>query len=122
MLGHIFRGATMAARPYGPGQGSTNRLSILASHSELPPPLNLSSEFEAGFQPSIVRDPQDHSKESYPIHFPLRLIGCTPEQANESFASIIGRDQGYADIPIALRNIFTQLPTGIFWDRGFYAA
>jgi len=44
------------------------------------------------------------------IHFPLRLIGCTPEKL---LLACIGGDRpgGYADIPIALGSIFT-----LFWN------
>jgi hypothetical protein len=32
VLGRTFRGVTMAVRPEGPGQGSTNRLDISVSY------------------------------------------------------------------------------------------
>jgi len=52
---------------------------------------------------------------SHLIRFPLRLTGYTPEKL---LLACTGGDQlgRYADTPIALRTIFTNLPVEIFWN------
>lgn len=92
VLGHTFRGAMMAARPEGSGQGSTNRLSTLASY--------------------VIRIPLEGISSDPLSITAYRLYSRT----NESLASITGRDRGYADIPIVLRSILTHLSTETFWD------